>query len=291
MFEDKDYILNKYKFEKGNFKFAVIGHIEWMNFLKVDNLPKPGIISHSQKSFEIPAGGGSVIAKTLNDLTCNKVHFFTSLGKDFYGKRSYEILSKMGLNLHVAWRDKPTRKGFSLTDKKGERSITVIGERLEPKLNDKLNWEILRDMDGIFLTAGDLNLLKKARTSKILCVTPRFGIDKLNQSKIKIDSLIGSNLDPGESYLEKDLKIKPRFIIKTEGEAGGLCIPGGRYQASELKNQKIDSYGCGDSFAAGILYGLTSEWDIEKTISLAKVLGRNCIEHFGPYPEILNLYF
>ena len=287
----KEYLLNKFEFEKGNFKFAVIGHIEWMNFLKVDNLPQPGIISHSQKSFEMPAGGGSVIAKTLNDLTYNQVHFFTSLGKDFYGKKSYEILSQMGIKLHIAWRDKPTRKGFSLIDKKGERSITVIGERLEPKFNDKLNWEILKDMDGIFVTAGDFNLLKAARASKVLCVTPRIGIDKIIQSKIKIDSLISSNLDPGENYNEKDLKIKPTFIIKTEGEAGGICIPGGRYKALELKNKKIDSYGCGDSFAAGILYGLTSDWNIEKSISLATVLGRNCIESFGPYPEILNLSF
>ena len=291
MSDDKKYFLNKSEFEKGNFKFAVIGHIEWMNFLKVDNLPQPGIISHSRKSFEIPAGGGSVIAKTLNELTHNQVHFFTSLGKDFFGKKSYEILSEMGIKLHVAWSDKPTRKGFSLVDKKGERSITVIGERLEPEFSDKLDWDILQDMDGIFVTAGDINLLKAARASKSLCVTPRFGIEKINKSEIKIDALIGSNLDPGEHFLEKDLKIKPRFILKTEGEAGGLCIPGGRYKAAELKNKKIDSYGCGDSFSAGILYGLTSTWKIEKSISLAKVLGRNCIESFGPYPKILNLYF
>ena len=53
------------KFIKGNLNFAVVGHIEWMNFLRVDQLPKRGLISHSKKSIEYPAGGGSVIAKTL----------------------------------------------------------------------------------------------------------------------------------------------------------------------------------------------------------------------------------
>ena len=291
MFANKKSISNEFKFEKGNFKFAVIGHIEWMNFLKVDHLPKPGIISHAKNSFEIPAGGGSVIAKTLNDLTNKEVHFFTSLGKDFFGEKSYEILNNMGINLHVAWRDKATRKGFSLIDEKGERSITVIGDRLEPKFNDELNWSLLQEMDGVFITAGDSHLIKKARSSRVLCATPRVGLDKINQSEIEIDSLIGSNLDPGEAYLDNDLRIKPRFIIKTEGELGGICIPGGRYKASSLKKNKIDSYGCGDSFAAGILYGLASGWNIEKTIRLAKVLGRNCIEYFGPYPEIFNLSF
>ena len=291
MFTGKEPILNKKKFQKSNLKFAVIGHIEWINFLKVDKLPQSGIISNAKKSYEMPAGGGSVIAKTLNELTNKPVHFFTSLGKDFLGNQSYRILEDMGINLHVAWREKPTRKGFSLIDKKGDRSITVIGERLEPQINDALNWDLLNDMDGVFLTAGDLNILKIARNSKILCTTPRFGLDKINASSIKIDSLISSNLDPGEYFLENELKIKPRFIIKTEGEKGGICIPGGRYDASILEKEKIDSYGCGDSFAAGIIYGLSSNWNIEKTIRLGKVLGRNCIEHFGPYPEIINLNF
>ena len=53
------------KFKKGNLNFAVVGHVEWINFLKVDQLPKPGVISHSEKSLEYPAGGGSIIAKKL----------------------------------------------------------------------------------------------------------------------------------------------------------------------------------------------------------------------------------
>ena len=73
-----------YKFKKGNLNFAVVGHVEWINFLKVDQLPKPGVISHSEKSFDYPAGGGSIIAKILSDLTLNQIHFFTSLGNDDY---------------------------------------------------------------------------------------------------------------------------------------------------------------------------------------------------------------
>ena len=116
----------EYKFKKGNLNFAVVGHVEWINFLRVDKLPKPGIISHSIKSIEYPAGGGSIIAKILSDLTLNQIHFFTSLGNDDYGDKSFKILSNMGIKLHVAWRDKPTRRGFSLIDSQGERAITAV---------------------------------------------------------------------------------------------------------------------------------------------------------------------
>ena len=274
-----------YKFIKGNSKFAVIGHIEWINFIKVDQLPKPGLISHSKESLEYPAGGGSVIAKRLRELTLSEVHFFTALGNDFYGNKCLNILQNMGIKLHVAWRDKPTRKGFSVIDSEGERSITIIGDRLTPTHKDNLDWNILNEMDGIFITAGDKEIFKKSRFAKVLCSTPRVGLNIINESRIFLDGLIGSNLDPGEVFSLNELILKPKFVIKTEGENGGIIFPGGRYKAIENKEIKVDSYGCGDSFAAGILYGLSSNWDIEESLNLAKIMGRDCSEHFGPYEK------
>ena len=288
MLGKENHSIIKDKYNKGNLKFAVIGHIEWINFLEVDSLPEPGIITHSKKSLELPAGGGALIAKTLYELSNNEIHFFTSLGKDYYGEKSYEFFEKIGINLHVAWRSEATRKGFSLIDNKGERSITIIGKRLSPSYNDDLDWNILCEMDGIFITAGDDILFKKAREANILCTTPRVGIDLINQSKVNLDALIGSNLDPDESFLLSDLNKTPRYIIKTEGEKGGISIPGGRFKAIN-NNIIIDSYGCGDSFAAGILYGLAANWPIEKALKLGTVLGRNCIEHFGPYPNMKKI--
>ena len=269
--------------KKGNLKFSVIGHIEWMNFIEVDQLPKAGLISHSKRHQEYPAGGGSVIAKRLQELSNIEVHFFTALGHDFYGNQCLNILENMGIKLHVAWRDKPTRKGFSIIDNEGERSITIMGDRLAPTYKDNLDWSILNDMDGIFITAGDKDIFKQSRRAKILCTTPRVGLDIINESGIFLDGLIGSNLDPGEKYSLEELRLKPKFVIKTEGEKGGIIFPGGRYNAFENIKNKVDSYGCGDSFAAGILFGLSSNWNIEESLNLAKIMGRNCSEHFGPY--------
>ena len=277
--------IENYKFKKGNLKFAVVGHVEWINFLKVDQLPKPGVISHSKNSLEYPAGGGSIIAKTLSDLTYNQIHFFTALGNDFYGEECFKILSNMGIKLHVAWRDKPTRRGFSLIDSQGERAITVIGERLAPKYNDNLEWNILKNMDGVFITASDSEIFKMARSASTLCTTPRVGLNTINKSNVILDALIGSNLDPGEIFSFSQLSVKPKYTFKTEGEKGGIIYPGGRYKALKNKKRKIDSYGCGDSFAAGILYGFASKWNIDKSLNLAKILGRDSSEFFGPYAK------
>ena len=69
----------------------------------------------------------------------------------------------MGIKLHVGWRDKPTRKGFIVIYSDGERSITIIVDRLSPNHIDDLDWAILDEMDGVFITAGDKELFKKSR--------------------------------------------------------------------------------------------------------------------------------
>ena len=274
-----------YKFKKGNLNFAVVGHIEWINFLKVDQFPKQGVISHAENSLEYPAGAGAIIAKRLSELSLNQIHFFTALGNDDYGEKCFNILSNMGIKLHVGWREKPTRRGFSLIDSLGERAITVIGERLAPNHKDNLEWNILEKMDGIFITASDPEIFKMARAASTLCTTPRVGLNIINESKVLLDGLIGSNFDPGETFSFSELLVKPKYTIKTEGEKGGIIFPGGRYEALKNKKQKVDSYGCGDSFAAGFLYGLAAKWDMDKSLILAKVLGRDASEFFGPYSE------
>ena len=277
--------LEDYKFKKGNLNLAVVGHVEWINFLKVDQLPKPGSISHSKNSLEYPAGGSCIIAKTLSELNFNQIHFFTALGNDYYGDKCFNILSNMGIKLHVAWREKPTRRGFSLVDSQGDRAITVIGERLAPKYKDNLEWDILKKMEGIFITASDSEIFKMARSASILCTTPRVGLNTINKSNVLLDALIGSNLDPGEGFSISELTVKPKYTIKTEGESGGIIFPGGRYEALKNKKPKVDSYGCGDSFAAAILYGMASKWNIDKSLNLAKVIGRDASEFFGPYAK------
>ena len=147
-------------------KLAVIGHIEWVTFLRVDQLPLAGEISHAEDSFEDAAGGAAVAAVQMARLINGPVDLITSLGKDNYGEKCYERLTKLGLNLKVAWREKPTRKGISLISNDGERAITVIGERLQPIASDDLPWSEMKNYDGIFVTATDKDGLRLARKAK-----------------------------------------------------------------------------------------------------------------------------
>ena len=264
-------------------KLAVVGHQEWVTFLEVDELPSPGRICRASRNLDEPAGGGAVVAVQLARLTGQRVPFFTALGRDAIGKRSVERLWELGVEPVVAWRDKPSRRGISLVDPEGDRAITVIGERLTPIAEDNLGWERLTDFDGVFVSATDTGGLVHARRARVLTATPRLGLPVLQEASLRLDALIGSGMDPGEQIPENCLNPAPALRIATEGEAGGVLRPGGRFKAEPLPAPLQESYGCGDSFAAGVTAGLSAGWSVHDAVALGARCGAACATRFGPY--------
>ncbi len=265
-------------------KLAVIGHIEWVTFLKVDQLPLAGQISHAKDCFEEAAGGAAVAAVQMARLINEPVDLITSLGKDSYGEKCFERLTKLGLNLKVAWRDKPTRKGISLISKDGERAITVIGERLQPIASDDLPWSDMKNYDGIFITATDKEGIRLASEAKFIAATPRTGAVTLRDSKVKINALIGSRLDPGEKINFEELLPKPDLYIATEGKSGGTIYPEKlKYKSIKPSSEEIDSYGCGDCFAGAVTTALSAKLNLDQAIKIGAYCGAECSTHYGPY--------
>lgn len=264
-------------------RLAVVGHVEWVDLLAVEALPQPGRVGHAQAFFEEAAGGGAVVAVTLARLLQQPVTFITALGRDTTGERAAERLQALGLHLEVAWRDGATRRAVSFVDDQGDRAITVIGPRLMPAAADPLPWASLADVDGVFVTATDPAGLRACRASRRLLATPRVGLPLLQEAGVELDALIGSGLDPAEAVPPGVIQPSPGLWIETEGAAGGVARPGGRFPAPTLAGPLVDAYGCGDSFAAGVTAGLAADWSVEQAISLGCHLGAACALHLGPY--------
>ena len=264
-------------------RLAVVGHVEWVEFLAVDQLPHPGAIGHALRSLQEPAGGGAVVAVQMARLQQQPVQFFTALGRDSVGEACVKRLEHLGLEVHVGWRETPTRRGLSMVDDEGDRAITVIGERLTPTLDDDLPWDTFAACDGLFVTAADAPLLKACRSAAVLAATPRVRLPVLQEAKVLLDALIGSGLDPGEQVEPEQLNPAPHTLIRTEGAAGGFSRPGGRYEPAPLPGPLVESYGCGDSFAAGVVTGLAARWSLAEAIALGARCGAACATRFGPY--------
>src|SRR5215204_6557868 len=137
-------------------RVAAVGHVEWVEFAQVERVPRPGEIVNARRDWFDAGGAAAVSAVQLARLAGGRGTFFTSLGDDELGHRVRARLEALGLTVHVAWRDQPTRRAFTYVDDAAERTITVIGERLAPHGDDPLPWGELGDADCCYFTAGDV---------------------------------------------------------------------------------------------------------------------------------------
>ncbi len=240
--------------ENRGVRAAVVGHVEWVEFIRVEEIPRADEIVSAEESWEEPGGGGAVAAARMSDVA-DETLFFTALGDDERGHRAKEQLEKLGISVEVAWRAAPQRRAVVFIDAGGERAITVIGERHGPCGVDELPWYELGRTDAVYFTAGDRKALEHARNARTLVATAR-ELTLLEHARVQLDALVGSGSDPKESFVPADLEPAPGIAVVTSGSLGGWMHPGGPFTAQRLPGVVQDAYGCGDSFAAGLAVAL-----------------------------------
>jgi ribokinase len=263
---------------------AVVGHLEWTEFLPVERVPRQGEIIEPQECFAEPAGGGAVAAVQLARLS-GDCTFFTAVGDDENGRRVERHLGELGVRVRDVRRaGKPTRRAFVYLDSDGERTITTIGERIHPVRADDLPWDELGDFDAVYFVAGDLDALRAARAARVLVSTARI-TDLLERSHVQLDAVVGSGSDAGERY--RPIDPPPKLVVTTAGARGGAWTAAegrtGKWAAAPLPGPRRDAYGAGDSFAGGLTFALARGLDIEAALELAARCGATCMTGRGPY--------
>jgi ribokinase len=262
-------------------RLAVIGHVEWVNFLAVEQLPAQGQITPAKRIRE-NAGGGAVVAATVMATLCDEVEFFAAFGEDQHAERAIAELRSRGIIVHAATRPLPSREVITFIDARGERSITTIGARLQPALSDPLPWERLQEIDGVYFTAGDHGALLAARAAGKLVVTPRI-CEALGAVTVDLDAVVYSADDQAERLWASELRDHAVLEVVTEGEHGGHWSgeSSGRWQAVQPAAPVVDSYGAGDSFAAGFTYGVASGKCVAQAAQIAAACGAQALTHPG----------
>jgi len=269
----------------GAVKVAVVGHVEWIEFARVERVPAPGEIVHALDSWEEPGGGGAVAAVQLARLAGGCL-FLTALGDDEHGQRAARELTELGVRVEAAWRPERQRQAFVFTDAHAERTITVMGDRVGPRGNDPLPWTELDHVDGVYFTAGDADAVRRARAARTLVSTAR-AIEPLARAGVQIDMLVSSSRDVGERYKPGDIDPPLRLVARTAGAAGGWveAVDGARtrWTAAPLPGPPVDAYGAGDCFAAGLTYGLAAGRSPEEALTIGARCGAACVTGRGPY--------
>ncbi|MFZ0044144.1 MAG: PfkB family carbohydrate kinase [Solirubrobacteraceae bacterium] len=262
-------------------RVAVVGHVEWVEFVTLERYPQRGVVEHADGMF-VHAGGGAVVAAaTLAELGA-QVDFFCALGDDDTGDAAQAELTRRGIAVHAARRHEPTRRVVTLLDGGGERTIVTIGDRLEPSGDDPLGWERLTDADGVYLTAGDAGAAQRARQARVLVATPRFR-ESLREEELQLDALVYSQSDEDEASWAKRFASQTRLMVATQGSAGGRWwgASEGTWPAAAPPGEPRDAYGCGDSFAAGFTFGLAAGGDVGEAAAVGARCGAEMLTRVG----------
>jgi ribokinase len=256
---------------------AVVGHVEWVEFARVPRWPGPGAIIHASEVWSEPAGGGAVIARQIA-LLAGRCELFTAFGDDEAGRSAVRRLAELGVDTHVQHpKGSHTRRAWTHIDGEGERTITVLGDKLLP--HGPLP---LEGYDLVFFVSGDAEALRAARRARFVAATMREQ-SLLREAGVHIDLMSGSSNDPREHY---DGSLDVGLVVVTDGPNGGIAN-GERFAAVDLPGPVVDTYGAGDSFSAALAFALARGDALPDALKLAARAGAAVITGRGPYTSQL----
>ena len=115
-----------------------------------------------------------------------------------------------------------TRRAWTHVDAAGERTITVLGDKLLPA-----GPLPLEGYDLVFFVAGKPEALRSSRGARFVAATAR-ELPTLRAGGVELDLLVASANDAGERY---DGSLRVRHLALTDGANGGT-IDGEPFAAS-----------------------------------------------------------
>src|SRR3954471_1011641 len=239
-------------------------------------MPAAGEIVQAERVCQERAGGGAVVARQLARLA-GRCEFFTALGGDELGRESARRLAGLGVDVHVRWGG-ATRRAWTHVDGHGERTITVLGDKLLAHGPLPLD-----GYDLVFFVSGDVEALRSARAAAFVAATAR-ELPTLAPAGVELDLLVASANDPGERV---DGAVSARHVALTDGENGGT-LDDERYYAVAASSVS-DSKGAGDSFADSLAFALARGDAAPDSVALAARAGAAVVAGAGPYETQLRL--
>jgi ribokinase len=259
-------------------RVVIVGHVEWVTHA-LGEVPARGRIADLHGAFTEPAGGGGVAAAAAARLGA-PVRLLTAVGNDDAAASSLDLLRSRGIDVAATRRPVPQTPVLTITGRDGERTIMVVGNRLQAQAADGMHESALADAGAAYYTGEDPALLAEVRARvPLLVVSARRSAD-LVASGVAADVVVGSLNDPDEHTDDLPQHLRPQWCVQTDGANGGVivAIDGTeiRYAPVPPPGVVIDSYGCGDSFAAGLTVGLSRGLAITDAAALGACAGAAC---------------
>lgn len=236
------------------------------------------------------------------------VGFAGVLGKDMLGRFLYETLKKSGIDTGGIYFDEgsSTSSVVALINEKGERIFLYYGGSNDALTIDKVDPQVVRDA-GIVHVGGTYQLpgFDGKGAGELFALAHQSGgftsmdvtwdtsgrwletiepclpwLDLFMPSINEAKEICGTNDEKEIAKFLKDKGVK-NVIVKLGRRGCYVDAFGKRYYQSAYQTPVVDTTGAGDSFVAGVLYGLAKEWEIERITRFASAVSAHCIQELG----------
>ena len=238
------------------------------------------------------------------------------IGNDELGQLFKESFEKKGINTHLFYSEKDTGRVMGLVSPDSERTMaTYLGAAAELTPND-FTPELFSGYDYLYmegylvfnheLIETGVKMAKEAGL-KVAIDLSSFNVVEANLEFLKtliknyVD-IVFANEEEAKSFTGKDPKDALEEIgnmcelaIVKVGKAGSFIKRGNEIiKVGIIPAKAIDTTGAGDNYAAGFLYGLTRNLDLEACGKIAALVSGKVVEVMGPnllseqWPEVLK---
>lgn len=299
----------------GNALVDIITKLENDDVLKAFNLPRGSMtlvdsalseqiyMAVDQYRKEMVNGGSA--ANTTRSLASlgGKCGYMGKTGDDELGRIFKEEFTKKGIKTHLALSDKNTGRVMGLVSTDSERTMaTYLGAAADLVPAD-FNTSILSNYQYLYMEGylvQNHNLIKtgfemaKASGLKTAIDLASFNVVEANLDFLK--DLIKESVDivfaneeeafaftgkSPEKALEEIATMCELAIVKVGNEGSFIQRGNEKIKVNAINAKAVDTTGAGDSYAAGFLYGLTRDFDLEKCGNIAALVSGKVVEVMG----------
>jgi sugar/nucleoside kinase (ribokinase family) len=251
------------------------------------------------------AAGGSA-ANTIHGLGKMGIKggFIGKLGDDEFGTIFRDKMIEVGVQPFIGTNDKQSGKAYALISPDSERTFgTYLGAAIDLTPAD-LDIEVMKKykylyVEGYLVQNHELieNAFKMAKEAGLTTVLDlasynvvEDNLEFLRSMTEKYIDIVFANEEEAKSFTSKEpedalheIADMCELAIVKIGKDGSLIKRGDEIlKVDTMEAKRVDTTGAGDLYAAGFLYGLSKDLNLEKCAKLGTLLASNVIEVVGP---------
>jgi sugar/nucleoside kinase (ribokinase family) len=270
-------------------KVLVLGGISYNLMIEVDEFPKQ--IPHTLHALSYheaigSTGAGKSIA--LNRLGVD-VRFHGMIGEDKYGKDIIQYFQQEKIPFYYDFDPNGTERHVNfMKNEAGERiSIFLTSPSEDLVFNEEIVEQLIEESDLVLLNIAPycrrfIPLLKRYKKETWCDLHSYDGHSEYYDDFINHADVVIFSSEINANYRETMktiMDMKKKYVICTHGSRGSTFLHSKDkwIEIPALSYDLVDTNGAGDNFVAGIVYGVSKGYAIEKSLQFATITAGLCV--------------